>query len=129
MGDFNVSGMARTVDEMTRYIILVLCVLSASFGQVLCKSTANTLKPLHSIWALALEPVFVAAVCLYGITALVWIWCLQEIPLSQAYLFMSLAYVFIPLMSWLYFGEVISIHYIIATTLIIAGILVAVLKA
>ena len=120
--------MARAVDEMMRYTVLILCVLSTSFGHVLFKSAANTLKSLDATWQLAFEPVFIAALCLYGITTFVWIWCLQEIPLSQAYLFMSLAYVFIPLMSWLYFGEVISIQYMISAALIISGILFAVLK-
>ena len=113
---------------MTRYIILVLCVVSTSLGHVLFKSTANTLKSLNSFWALAFEPVFISALFLYGITTIGWIWCLQEIPLSQAYLFMSLAYVFIPLMSWIYFGEIISAQYMISAGLIIAGILFAVMK-
>ena len=100
MGSFDVSSLARTVDEMNRYVVLTICVLCASFGHVLFKSVANTMKSLDSVWTLAFEPVFISALCMYGVSTLGWIWCLQEIPLSQAYLFMSLAYVFIPLMAW-----------------------------
>lgn len=112
----------------TRHFILILSVLSASFGHVLFKSAANTLKSLDSVWALTLEPTFVSAVCLYGLSTLGWIWCLQELPLAQAYLFMSLAYVFIPVMAWFFFGEVLSLQYIFSTGLIISGILVALPK-
>lgn len=109
-----------------RYCILVLCVLSTSFGHVLFKTTANTSKTLNSFWQLAFEPVFISAVFLYGITTIGWIWCLQEIPLSRAYLFMSLAYIFIPILSWLYFGEMPNWQYFISTLLILSGIVFAV---
>ena len=113
---------------MNRYLLLVLCVLSASLGHVMFKSTANTLKSLNSIWGLALEPIFITALCLYGITTIGWIWCLQDVPLSKAYLFMSLAYVFIPLLSWICFGEIISLQYIFSVCLIVCGIMVAVMQ-
>src|SRR5690348_13098346 len=103
---------------MNRYVILILCVLTTSCGNVLLKSAANTLKSLNSVWALAFEPTFLLAVLLYGITTLVWVWCLQEVPLSRAYLFMSLAYVFIPCLSWFFFGETISIQYVLSAFLI-----------
>lgn len=112
----------------SRHLILILSVLCASFGHVLFKSAANTLKSLDSVWALTVEPTFISALCLYGVSTLAWIWCLQEIPLTQAYLFMSLAYVFIPLMAWFFFGEVLSLQYILSAGLIITGILVAVPK-
>lgn len=111
-----------------RYIILILCVLTASVGHVMFKSTAHTLKSLNSYWALALEPMFLSALCLYGLTTMGWVWCLQEIPLNRAYLFMSLGYVFIPLMSWYFYGEMISIKYLISAALIISGIMVAAVK-
>ena len=113
---------------MNRYLMLILCVLLASLGHVMFKSSANTLKSLNSIWGLALEPMFVLALCLYGFTTVAWIWCLQEIPLSRAYLFMSLAYVFIPLFSWICFGESISLQYVFSVCLIVTGIMIAVVK-
>lgn len=112
----------------TRHLVLILSVLCASFGHVLFKSAANTLKSLDSIWTLTLDPAFISALFLYGVATLAWIWCLQEIPLTQAYLFMSLGYVFIPIMGWFFFGEVLSLQYILSAGLIITGILVAVPK-
>ena len=113
---------------MSRYIILVICVFATSCANVLLKSSANTLKSLPSTWALAFEPVFILALFLYGSTVLAFMWCLKEVPLNKAYLFMSLAYVFVPLLSWIFFGETISIRYVISVLLILGGILVAILQ-
>ncbi|MBP9764212.1 MAG: hypothetical protein KBD03_02720 [Gammaproteobacteria bacterium] len=112
----------------TRHLILILSVLCASCGHVLFKSVANTLKALDSVWTIVLEPAFIAALSLYGVATLAWIWCLQEIPLTQAYLFMSLGYVFIPIMGWFFFSEVLSLQYILSAGLRITGVLVAVPK-
>ena len=129
MGGIDVSILVRTVELMTnRYFILFGCVLLASVGHVLFKSTAQTLKGLDSFWGLAFDPTFIFALCLYGVTTMGWIWCLQEIPLSRAYLFLSLGYVFIPLMSWFYFGEMISYKYLLSVGLIVSGIMVAAVK-
>lgn len=114
---------------MNRYIVLVLCVFSTSVGHVLFKSAANASKGLESFWGLAFEPTFIGAVFLYAMTTVAYLWCLQDIPLSKAYLFMSLAYVFIPLMSWYFFGEVINWRYMMSAALIVTGIGFAMAKA
>lgn len=111
---------------MSRYLILVLCVACISFGHILFKSIADTSKTLNSFWELAFEPIFIAAVALYGCTTIGWIWCLREIPLTRAYLFMSLAYVFIPLMAWYQFGEPVTWQYVISVALIVTGIMLAI---
>ncbi len=51
------------------------------------------------------------------LTTLGWIWCLQELPLSRAYLFMALAYIFVPGLSWLAFGETPGWQYFLGTVL------------
>lgn len=108
-----------------RYFILILCVLATSFGNILFKSTANILKAQGSFLMLAFEPVFIFAMFLYGMATIGWIWCLQELPISRAYLFMSLAYVFIPIFAWIFFGEVPKMQYLVSTFLIISGIMFA----
>lgn len=108
-----------------RYLVLILCVLATSVGHILFKSTANILKTEGFVWTLAFEPVFVAAVFVYGFATIGWIWCLQDIPVSRAYLFMSLAYVFIPLLAWACFGEIPKLQYLMSTFLIVTGIMFA----
>jgi drug/metabolite transporter (DMT)-like permease len=129
MGRLDVSSVERAMESLTitnRYIILALAVVCSSVGHILFKLSANTLKTLTSFWSLALEPTFIFAIGLYGITTLIWIWCLQEIPLSRAYLFLSLSYVFIPLLAWVIFGEVPNLKYLYSSACILMGIALAV---
>lgn len=109
---------------INRYIILMLCVLGGSIGHIFLKSAANNVKTQSSFLMLAFEPFFIMGLCLYGVTTLGWVWCLQEMPLNRAYLFMALAYVFVPLLSWMVFGEVPSIKYLLSALLIVSGILI-----
>lgn len=108
-----------------RYFVLILCVLATSFGHILFKSTANILKTEGFSWMLAFEPVFICAMFLYGFATIGWIWSLQDIPVSRAYLFMSLAYVFIPLLAWACFGEAPKPQHLISTFMIVTGIMFA----
>lgn len=109
-----------------KYGVLILCVLSIALGQSFFKLSANALKASGSIFTLAFEPFFIAAIILYGITTIGWVWCLQEVPLSRAYLFMSLAFVIVPILGWLFFGEMLNVRFFISASLIITGIFVAV---
>jgi drug/metabolite transporter (DMT)-like permease len=114
---------------MNRYLIVIVCVLCACVGQILFKLSANISKQLNPVWLLTFEPVFILALILYGVATLGWIWCLQELPLSRAYPLMSLAYIVVPLLSWLFFKEAPNPWYFLSVFLIISGILVLILKA
>ena len=102
--------------------------LMLAAGQVLFKVAA-----LASRWpggtglrlpALLLEPSFWIALLLYGTATLLWIYLLQSVPLSRAYPFAALGFLFVPLMAMTIFGEKLSAAYGAGVTLIVAGILV-----
>lgn len=109
-----------------KYSVLMLCILSISLGQIFFKLSANTLKTSSSLLDLAFEPFFIAAIILYGITTIGWVWCLQEVPLSRAYLFMALAFVIVPMLGWFFFGETLDSRFFVSASLIISGILFAI---
>lgn len=69
--------------------------------------------------------VFLAAVCLYGVVSLAWVWILQRLELGRAYPLMALAFVLVPLGSNLFFGERFQPQYFVGIALIIIGIVVA----
>lgn len=112
---------------MSKYVLLIICVLCISAGQVLFKISANNLRDTLSIWGLFFDPIFIVAVLLYGLTTIGWVWCLQEIPLNRAYVFMSLAYIVVPILGLLFFQEVLTLRYLFSVILIISGILCAIL--
>ncbi len=99
--------------------------LLIAFGQVLFKITSNTAgdPSLRSLLAMAANPVFIAALALYGFGTLVWIFVLRSVPLTIAYSFMGLTFCFVPLLAQLFFGEPLTLRYALGTVLIFAGLL------
>jgi len=113
-------------------VVLFVYSLGMSFGQVLFKLAADQTKLEQSstfVRTLLTSWYFFAAVLLYGVLSLVWVWILTRVPLSQAYPFMVLAFVFTPALAVLLFGEPLNASYLASLALILAGLGLLVVKA
>ncbi|MBM3609985.1 MAG: 4-amino-4-deoxy-L-arabinose-phospho-UDP flippase [Alphaproteobacteria bacterium] len=108
------------------YFLLILCVLGLSTGQVLFKHSANILKTLDTPWKLAFEVPFIGALFIYGLTTLGWVWALQDIPLSRAYMIMALAFVIVPLLSFYFFSEPLTFKFGLGVVFIVLGVLLTI---
>ena len=76
---------------------LVTFAASMATGQILFKLGALKTPPVSGLqgWVqLILQPVVIAALCLYAASTLLWLWLLQRIPLTTAYPFAALAFLF-----------------------------------
>ncbi len=62
---------------------------------------------------------------LYGLATIAWIWALRQVPLTTAYMFMSLGFVLVPIMSHFVLGEALNIRIALGSAMIIAGIMVS----
>ncbi len=104
---------------------LVICVFSISIGQLFFKLAANfsQVHPSQQIGYL-LNPYLWLALIIYGSATLFWIWLLRSTPLNQAYPFMALAFVIVPLLSSLFLGEKVDSRYFIGVSLIMAGLII-----
>lgn len=111
---------------MITYVAAALCVLGLAIGQVLFKFSASALAQEGSVLAPRVAAAFLAAVCLYGVTSLAWVWLLQRVELGRVYPIMALAFVLVPLGSHLAFGERFPPQYFAGVALIVVGIVVAV---
>ena len=113
---------------MINYIIILLVVCVLAIGQLLFKTVSNRLGD-GGFWTLTTDyatlAIFITSLAVYGIATIGWIWALRQVPLSTAYLFMSLGFVFVPVMSHFIFGEPLSYRIAISSALIVCGILVA----
>lgn len=112
--------------------VLVLYALGMSLGQVLFKLSAQRAKgdSMGSFLASLLgNGYFALAVVVYGVLTVVWVWVLTRVPLSQAYPFVVLAFVFTPAFSWLLFGEPLGAAYLLGLSLILLGLGILVWKA
>lgn len=111
------------------YLLVLICVAAIAGGQLIFKYVGNRLAVL-SVRELASNPdvflVFATGIVLYGATTILWVLALRDLPLHVAYVFMSLAFVLVPLGAWLVFGEALTPKYMAGALLIVTGILVSV---
>lgn len=110
---------------MITYVAAILCVLSLAIGQILFKVSATSLTESGSIFAPKTAITLLAAMCLYGVTSVAWVWVLQKVELGRVYPLMALAFVMVPIGSHLVFGEKFAPQYFIGVALIVLGIIVA----
>jgi len=107
-------------------IVAVLCVLGIATGQILFKLSANSLHQTNSLFAPKTAAILFAALALYGITTIAWVWVLQKLELGRVYPLMAMAFVLVPLGSHFIFGERFQPQYFAGVALIIIGIVVTV---
>jgi drug/metabolite transporter (DMT)-like permease len=94
-------------------------------GQVLFKKVGLAiagLAPSDAVLAVLRDPVLYGALTLYGVATLLWIWILSRVPLSQAYPWVALGVVLVPLLGRYLFGERIAPMFWLGTVLIVAGL-------
>ncbi len=105
--------------------ITILCVLGISLGQILFKKAAGAITDATQWQHWAFNGWLIAALALYGVTTLVWIWVLRNAPLHLAYPFMALAFLIVPCLGWLFLGETIAWPTFAGGALILLGIVLA----
>ena len=107
------------------YFVALLCVLGISAGQILFKLSAMSFHHAGSYTSVRGLLILTAALALYGVTTLawVWVWVLQKIALGHAYPLMALAFILVPLASYFIFQERFTAQYAIGVILIILGVI------
>jgi drug/metabolite transporter (DMT)-like permease len=106
------------------FALLVLYALAMSLGQVLFKLAADHAKSDSAGFFAGLlgSWYFYVSVGLYALLTVVWIWLLTRLPLSRAYPFVVLAFVFTPVLAMLLFDERLGLRYFVSLALIVAGL-------
>ncbi|MBI3524590.1 MAG: EamA family transporter [Betaproteobacteria bacterium] len=107
-------------------IVAVLCVLGLAIGQILFKASAASLALTGSFFSPKTAVTLLAAMSLYAVTSIAWVWVLQKTELGRVYPLMALAFVLVPLGSHIFFGERFQPQYFVGVGLIVVGIVVAV---
>ena len=107
------------------WLLLISTPVAIAIGQVLFKKTSERLVAGDAAFlSIAFDPLFIAALGLYGGATILWIYVLKFVPLSYAYAFMALTFVFVPLMASFWLGESLTLKFAIGASLIIAGLMV-----
>lgn len=81
---------------------VIQLVLKFGAGQI---KIVSLLRPIGVVTKIFGNIYVIIAVPLYGLAFLVWLIALSKFDLNYAYPFLALNFVFVPLISWLIFGE------------------------
>lgn len=104
------------------YILVVFSVLAAAGAQMLLKQGAK--KEYPSFWRQYLNPWVIGGYGIMGASLLLNIFCLSHgIQVKEVSIIESLSYLFVPLLSWLFFKEKITLRKAGAIVVIIAGVM------
>jgi len=111
---------------MTAYVIAFFCVVGLAIGQLLFKLSSTSLALTGTLFSVKSALPLIAAMFIYGVTSVAWVWVLQKIELGRVYPMMALAFVFVPLGSHFIFGERFQAQYFIGLVMIVVGIVIAI---
>ncbi len=105
--------------------ILFLTPAMIAVGQVLFKMTGARLQTENAPFlSIALNPIFLLALVIYGLSTLAWVHVLKSAPLSYAYSFMALTFIIVPLLASLWLHEPIGWRYMLGAALIVSGLII-----
>ena len=109
-------------------VVLVVVALLIGGGQILFKQASKSLVDAPGwggLWKLAKEPVFMAALVIYGSATVLWIWAIRDVPLSKAYCIMGMVFVFVPVLAWLILKEPLNWKVLAGGAVIGVGIVIS----
>ena len=112
---------------MRAVILALLCSLMLAAGQVFWKLSLQGQElalNAKQILSLAMRPMFLAGVALYGTATVLWIFLLSKYELSYIYPMIAFAYVFGVILSALILKENVSVMRISGVLLVVAGVAV-----
>jgi drug/metabolite transporter (DMT)-like permease len=117
----------RPIEKMSPFIIFstIICVIGISVGQILFKRAALLIPTSPSWHDWVFNGWLIAAVILYGMTTLGWVWILRNAQLHMAYPFMGLAFLIVPLLAWMLLGEPLHWRTLAGGFLILSGVALA----
>lgn len=105
------------------YLLVILSVLAAAGAQMLLKQGAR--KQYSTFWKQYLNPWVISGYGIMGASLLLNIFCLSHgVQVKEVSVVESLSYLFVPLLSWLFFKETITWRKAGAIAVIMVGMAV-----
>jgi len=110
-------------------LLLITCASLLSIGQLLFKLAAGSFPPIlsfNSLLAFSLNKHLIGALIIYCFATFLWVWALSKMSLSFAYPFMALAFIIVPVLSFLILDEPLTISSLVGGFVILIGLTIAV---
>lgn len=109
--------------------LLLLYAIGMAVGQLLFKMASiaylgrvKGIGGLNAALSIGTDPYFLAALSLYLLLSVFWIWILTFVPLSLAYPFVAIAFLLVPICGVLFFNETISMRGYLGMLMIAVGV-------
>ncbi len=96
-----------------------------SIGQVLFKKASISFPneiTIINIIKFIFSPYLISACFLYASATLFWVYILRTVPLNKAYPLIALSFVIVPIISYFFLKETLSIRYGVGIIFILIGI-------
>ena len=104
------------------WLMLLAYPVAVSIGQVMFKAAALRL-PAEGIGLRAFgSPMLIGAYALWAGLSLFWLIIIRDVPLTRAYPFVALSFLFTPLLAWIAFDEGPDLRYAVGIALIAVGV-------
>jgi drug/metabolite transporter (DMT)-like permease len=106
------------------YIVAIICVFVIALGQILFKLSADSWRHTGTIFDPKTILMLFVAFAFYGLSSIAWVWLLQKIELGRVYPLMALAFILVPIGSYLFFDERFQPQYFLGVAFIVVGIVI-----
>lgn len=114
---------------ITQFMLIFATVLALSFGQVLFKLSASSTG--FNFFGRSLDmvsPTLFCAIIVYAFATIMWLFVLKITPLRIAYPLAGLAFIFVPMLSFLLVGEQLHWNTFIGAIIICIGIWISIIQ-
>jgi multidrug transporter EmrE-like cation transporter len=114
---------------MTNYLLLFISISLAVVGQFLMKrgmqifGTFPVRELLYKIIPMLLNPFVFFGLAAFGLSAMFWLVVLSRLDLSLVYPMVSIGYIAVAVLSWLFLGETVSALRWIGIFIICTGVI------
>lgn len=108
-------------------LLAILTAFSMAAGQLLFKLGTPLWQGdslLTWAWSFLRNPYLMVAVFLYATTIVIWVYILRSLPLSLAYPITALSYVIVPVLSFVFLQEKISLQTALGGVVIVLGVII-----
>jgi multidrug transporter EmrE-like cation transporter len=115
------------MQKFINFLSLAVFTTTLAAGQVMFKQIGLMIRgrsPLDSAVDILSHHAFYVALSLYAFATFLWIWILSRVPLSQAYPWVAVGIVIVPLLGWYIFGERVKPAFWLGVLLIVFGVIV-----
>ena len=112
------------------FLLIVFSVTLSAIAQTFFKygvsgvSIASESSLVMKVWILLTTPFVLIGLGCYGVGTIIWLFALKHIDLSLAYPFVGLSFIMVFVFGVFFLDEAFSVHRLIGTCIVIAGILV-----